>query len=63
MSLFQYLQLQPIEEPLDDGTPSELDTYLQDDTIDLSSETSGEEIAERLAEMTRDTQCETRDEQ
>ena len=33
MSIFQYLQLQPVD-PKDDGTVSDLDTYDQDETID-----------------------------
>lgn len=43
MSLFQYLQLQPID-PQEDGTLSELDQYAEDDTIDLSYEPDGEEL-------------------
>lgn len=43
MSVFQYLQLQPVD-PQDDGTISELDSYLEDDTIDLSGDASGEEL-------------------
>ncbi len=37
MSIFTYLQLQPVE-PTDDGTISPLDEYDQDETIDLSDD-------------------------
>lgn len=37
MSIFQYLQLQPVD-PKDDGTVSDLDTYDQDETIDLNED-------------------------
>lgn len=53
MSIFKYLQLQPVE-PLDDGTISELDQYAEDDTIDLSSDMDGEVLMRKLDEMARD---------
>lgn len=34
MSIYQYLQLQPVD-PQNDGTTSDLDEYDQDETIDL----------------------------
>lgn len=37
MSIFNYLQLQPVE-PSDDGTVSDLDTFQQDETIDLNED-------------------------
>lgn len=37
MSIFNYLELQPLE-PTEDGTVSELDTYDQDETIDLNED-------------------------
>ncbi len=37
MSIFQYLQLQTVD-PKDDGTVSDLDTYDQDETIDLNED-------------------------
>ena len=40
MSLFQYLQLQPID-PQDDGSVSELDEYEQDEVIDLTQDEDG----------------------
>lgn len=44
MSLFEYLKLQPIE-PQDDGSLSALDQFAEDETIDLTQEASGEELA------------------
>ncbi len=57
MSLFQYLQLQPID-PQDDGTVSDLDYYEQDDTIDLTRDADGEELVEKLDRMVHDAQLE-----
>jgi hypothetical protein len=37
MSIYKYLQLQPVD-PQDDGTTSTLDEYDQDETIDLNSD-------------------------
>lgn len=34
MSIYNYLQLQPVD-PQDDGATSDLDTYQQDETFDL----------------------------
>lgn len=50
MSLFEYLQLQPIE-PQDDGSISELDTYKEDEIIDLSQDEDGEVLVRKLEEM------------
>jgi hypothetical protein len=44
MSIFPFLQLQPLEEPSDDGTLSDLDVYEQDDTIDLTHDITEEEL-------------------
>ena len=49
MSIFPFLQLQPVE-PSEDGTLSELDTFEQDDTIDLDNDISEEEL-ERFENM------------
>lgn len=46
MSIFNYLQLQPVD-PKDDGTVSDLDQYDQDETIDLSAD-----IDEQVLEAT-----------
>jgi hypothetical protein len=43
MSLFQYLQLQPID-PQDDGTVSDLDEYAEDETIDLTQDEDGDTL-------------------
>lgn len=51
MSLFQYLKLQPID-PQDDGTVSDLDTYMEDETIDLTSDEDGEVLAREWEEIT-----------
>lgn len=44
MSLFKYLELQPID-PQDDGSVSDLDAYLEDEVIDLSQDEDGEALA------------------
>lgn len=43
MSIYKYLQLQPVE-PTDDGTVSPLDDYAQDETIDLTRDPSEQEL-------------------
>lgn len=43
MSIFNYLQLQPVE-PSDDGTVSDLDQYQPDDTIDLEDDIDEQEL-------------------
>jgi len=43
MSIFTYLQLQPVE-PTDDGTVSPLDEYEHDEVIDLEKEEDGEAL-------------------
>ncbi len=43
MSVFQFLELQPID-PQDDGSISELDQYTPDETIDLSGDVDGEAL-------------------
>ncbi len=51
MSLFKYLQLQPVD-PHDDGTVSELDAYAEDEVIDLSRDEDGDTLARKWDEMT-----------
>lgn len=51
MSLFQYLQLQPID-PQDDGTVSPLDEYAEDEVIDLTQDEDGEVLAREWEEIT-----------
>lgn len=53
MSLFQYLQLQPID-PQDDGTVSDLDQYDEDEVIDLTEDADGEELVREWDEIERD---------
>lgn len=43
MSLFQYLQLQPIE-PQEDGTVSDIDQYAEDEVLDLTQEDEGGQL-------------------
>ena len=52
MSLYSYLQLQPID-PQEDGSLSELDTYEQDEAIDLSSDTDADTLDQKWAEITQ----------
>ncbi len=53
MSLFQYLQLQPVD-PQDDGTVSELDQHAQDEMIDLSEDADGEELVREWERLEKD---------
>jgi len=53
MSLFQYLQLQPID-PQDDGTISELDAYAEDETIDLSGDEDGATLLREWEQISQD---------
>jgi hypothetical protein len=53
MSVFQYLQLQPID-PQDDGTVSDLDEYAQDEVIDLTQDEDGASLLREWEEITED---------
>lgn len=53
MTLLQFLQLQPID-PQEDGSVSELDTFQEDDTIDLSNDTDGDSLEQAWDKMTQD---------
>lgn len=53
MSLYSYLQLQPID-PQDDGTISDLDQYAEDETIDLSQDEDGETLMQEWEAISRD---------
>jgi len=53
MSLFPYLQLQPID-PQDDGTVSDLDQFEPDEAFDLTQETNGEELIHEWEEIEKD---------
>lgn len=50
MPIIPYLQLQPID-PQDDGSVSDLDAYEQDEVIDLSTDTSGEDLIREWDEI------------
>lgn len=53
MSLFSYLQLQPID-PQDDGTVSDLDQYEEDEVIDLTQDEDGATLLQEWEEISRD---------
>lgn len=53
MSIFNFLQLQPVE-PTDDGSISELDQYEHDETIDLTNDITEQELEENFANLLRD---------
>jgi hypothetical protein len=53
MSVFQYLQLQPVD-PQDDGTVSELDQYEHDEVIDLSEESENQDIIQAWEKLEHD---------
>jgi hypothetical protein len=53
MSLYPYLQLQPID-PQDDGTVSDLDKYEEDEIIDLENDPDGEYLADAWEKITKD---------
>jgi hypothetical protein len=53
MSLFNYLQLQPID-PQDDGSVSDLDQYNEDEVIDLSGDEDGEQLLRAWEEIAKD---------
>jgi len=55
MSIYNYLQLQPVDPANDDDTKtSDLDTYEQDETINLKEDINGEELQEEWSEITKD---------
>ena len=53
MSIYKYLQLQPVD-PHDDGTTSDLDNYAQDETIDLQHDVSEQELDEAWDKLLTD---------
>lgn len=53
MSLFHYLQLQPVD-PQDDGSISELDTFEHDDVIDLSQDPDGATLEQVWSDILKD---------
>ena len=50
MTLFPYLELQPID-PQDDGTISELDQFEADEPFDLTQEVDGALLAQEWDEI------------
>ncbi|MFZ1302016.1 MAG: hypothetical protein WAQ27_05605 [Candidatus Microsaccharimonas sp.] len=60
MTLLSYLQLQPVD-PQDDGTVSDLDDYNQDEIIDLSGDTDGEQLEQAWEKITQDLHENTND--
>lgn len=50
MSIFPFLQLQQLE-PTDDGSISDLDSYEQDETIDLSQDITEQELEQNFANL------------
>lgn len=53
MSLYTYLQLQPVD-PQEDGSISELDVYGEDDVIDLTSDDGGTDLIDRWSHIQHD---------
>lgn len=53
MSLFQYLQLQPID-PQEDGSVSDLDQYEHDEVIDLTQDEDGTALLAEWEQITND---------
>ncbi|MFZ2126235.1 MAG: hypothetical protein WAV04_01870 [Candidatus Microsaccharimonas sp.] len=53
MSIYNYLQLQPVD-PQDDGTVSDLDEYAQDETIDLTQDIDEQTLDEAWNRITED---------
>ena len=53
MSIFPFLQLQPVE-PSDDGTISDLDEYQEDDTIDLTQDITEQELEQKFQNLLHD---------
>ena len=53
MSIFNFLQLQPVD-PTSDGTVSDLDTFDQDETIDLTADMDEQELERKWEEVIQD---------
>jgi hypothetical protein len=53
MSIYNYLQLQPVD-PQDDGTTSDLDEYDQDETIDLENDIDEQTLDEAWNRLEED---------
>ena len=57
MSIYKYLQLQPVD-PQDDGTTSDLDEYPPDETIDLQHDIDEQELDAAWTKITEDLKSE-----
>jgi len=53
MSIYKYLQLQPVD-PQDDGSTSDLDRYDQDETIDLKHDIDEETLDQAWSRIQED---------
>lgn len=53
MSLYEYLELQPID-PQEDGTISDFDQFQEDETIDLTQDEDGETLMREWEEISND---------
>ncbi|NCO10315.1 hypothetical protein GW930_00190 [Candidatus Saccharibacteria bacterium] len=53
MTLFQYLQLQPVDSQ-DDGSVSDLDQYEEDETLDLTQDIDEETLDEEWERVLKD---------
>lgn len=56
MSIYSYLQLQPVE-PSDDGSVSDLDQFAEDETIDLSGDIDEQVFEQKWDEVIQDLQA------
>lgn len=54
MSIYQFLQLQPVEPDDDGNSDSDLDAYKPDETIDLKHDVSGQELEAKWDEVLKD---------
>ena len=53
LTILKYLKLQPVE-PTDDGTLSPLDTYEEDETLDLDHDVDGSVLTEEWDSVIKD---------
>jgi len=58
MSIFQYLQLQPLEADEDGNSSSALDDYARDDTIDLTQDVDAQSLASSWQHIVDDLELE-----
>lgn len=60
MSVFNYLQLQPID-PQDDGTVSDFDQFDQDETLDLTQDVDGAALVAEWDQIEKDLHSDAKD--